>query len=253
MTSDSNREAPSFTSEKPGGTVYRSALNTFITGVIILIPFVVTVYFLIVAVGFIVDLFRPIVQIVEWLGLIDFFTSLTLIRILLDLQIYWIVVGVLTELIALAVLIATVFFVGMVGRHKYGEIFVRYIDYLISNIPGIGVVYDTTRQMGDVMLGGGEENFEEITLIEWADDIYVLGFITNEGPDSVTDTVGDDDLMTVFVPFAPNPVTGGFLAYIPRERLLDIDMSMQEGLRSILTSGVAGDNRKQIPRRAYER
>ncbi|KPN30464.1 hypothetical protein SY89_01199 [Halolamina pelagica] len=46
-------------------------------------------------------------------------------------------------------------------------------------------------------------------------------------------------MVTLFVPMAPNPVTGGFLTYVPRERVFDIDMTIEDGVRSILTSGVA--------------
>ena len=43
----------------------------------------------------------------------------------------------------------------------------------------------------------------------------------------------------MFLPLAPNPVTGGFLTYIPKKDLYDIEMTVDEAIRSILTSGVA--------------
>jgi uncharacterized membrane protein len=46
-------------------------------------------------------------------------------------------------------------------------------------------------------------------------------------------------MVTMFIPMAPNPVTGGFLTYVPESQVYDIDMTIEEGVRSILTSGVA--------------
>lgn len=46
----------------------------------------------------------------------------------------------------------------------------------------------------------------------------------------------------MFLPLAPNPVTGGLLTYIPQSDVYDIDMTIEEGIQSILTSGVATEN-----------
>jgi uncharacterized membrane protein len=57
-------------------------------------------------------------------------------------------------------------------------------------------------------------------------------------------------MVTMFLPMAPNPVTGGFLTHVPRSRVHDVDMTVEEGIRSILTSGVATgneDDQTQVP------
>jgi uncharacterized membrane protein len=46
-------------------------------------------------------------------------------------------------------------------------------------------------------------------------------------------------MVSMFLPLAPNPVTGGLLTYVPESNVYDIDMTVEEGVRSILTSGVA--------------
>jgi uncharacterized membrane protein len=157
------------------------------------------------------------------------------------MNVYWMVIGVLTELIAFSILLAAVFLVGTVGRNRYGKQVVGYVDDAVAAVPGVGTVYESFRRMGDVMLDEGAENFKELKIVRWSEDVYVLGFVTNGAPESVGGATGEEDLVTVFVPFAPNPVTGGFLTYVPRDRLLDVEMTMEEGLRSVLTSGVASD------------
>lgn len=50
-------------------------------------------------------------------------------------------------------------------------------------------------------------------------------------------------MQTLFVPLAPNPVMGGFLTHLPDERVHDVDLTVEEGVQSIVTSGAAIDPR----------
>jgi hypothetical protein len=49
-------------------------------------------------------------------------------------------------------------------------------------------------------------------------------------------------MQTLFLPMAPNPVMGGYVIHVSEERVIDVDMTVQEGIRSIVTSGVAIDD-----------
>jgi uncharacterized membrane protein len=90
------------------------------------------------------------------------------------------------------------------------------------------------------MLDEGGENFQDIKLVQcFGEDVYVLGFVTSESPETIETSTGHDDMVSVFLPLAPNPVTGGLLADVPESDVYDIDMTVEEGVRSILTSGVA--------------
>jgi uncharacterized membrane protein len=48
-------------------------------------------------------------------------------------------------------------------------------------------------------------------------------------------------MTTLYLPMAPNPVMGGHVIHVPIERVCDVDMSVEEGVQSIVTSGVAVD------------
>jgi uncharacterized membrane protein len=110
----------------------------------------------------------------------------------------------------------------------------------IASIPGLGTIYKSFRRMGDVMLGEDGENFQEVKLVEcFGDDVFVLGFKTSDSPPTIEDSANQGEMVSMFLPLAPNPVTGGFLTYVPKEDVHDVDMTVEEGVRSILTSGVA--------------
>lgn len=223
-------------------------LDALVTGVVILVPLVITVYVLGVVLDFVTSALQPLVRLLEWSGVVRAVQRAGLSQFLVEADLYWDVVGVLGELIALVVLLLVVFLVGTAGRNRYGERFVAHFDARAASIPGIGMVYRSFRQMGEVMLDGGADRFREVKLVEWSDGVFVLGFVTDPSPRRVGAATELEDVVAVFVPFAPNPVTGGLLTYVSAEKLRDVDMSLEEGLGTILTSGLAGEGRSQSAR-----
>lgn len=239
-------EPPESPGEQPpaakdtGETLYSGLLDTILTGIAILIPLLVTLYILSIALDFVYNILQPIVGLFEWAGLIDRLRSYELVTFLIDLGVYRHIVGILTELITLVVLFLFILIVGTLGRNRFGERLVSYVDLAITSIPGIGTVYKSFRRMGDVMLNDNAENFQDVKLVQCLDeDMYVLGFQTSESPPSIEASTGHEEMVAMFLPLAPNPVTGGFLTYIPEENVYDIDMTIEDGIRSILTSGIA--------------
>lgn len=233
-----------------GQSLYEGTLDVLLTGVAIIVPLIVTLYVLSVALEFITNALTPFIELLQWLGIIQWFESVALIQLLIDLNIYSLVIDFLTELIAVAVLLGVVVLVGFIGHSHHGERVIGYVDLAITSIPGIGTVYKSFRRMGDVMLDNEAENFQEVKLVQCLDDeMYVLGFETSPSPATVEEVTGHDEMVTLFIPLAPNPVTGGFLTHVPKSRVMDIDMTIEEGVRSILTSGVAsGDDSGEATR-----
>jgi len=239
---DSSEESGGATDGTQGGdeSLSEGIVDVLMTGVAIIVPLIITLYLFQVALSFVSKALDPFVRLLAWIGLIDRVESVQLITFLIDVGIYPLVVDFLTELIAVAVLFGIVVMVGTVGRNRYGERVISTVDLAIASIPGVGTVYKSFRRMGDVMLDSEAENFQDVKLIEClGDDIYVIGFETSPSPATVEKSTGHAEMVTVFIPLAPNPVTGGFLTHVPREQVFDVEMTIEEGVRSILTSGVA--------------
>ena len=231
-----------------GRSLYNVSLDVVMTGVAIIVPLIVTLYILSMALEFVTNALRPFVGLLRWLGVIEWVRSVEVISVLVELEVWPYVVDVFTEIIALVVLFAVVVVVGSIGHNRFGEQVIGYVDLAIASIPGVGTVYRSFRRMGDVMLDEGAENFQEIKLVRCLDDeMYVIGFETSSSPETVEEATGHDEMVTMFLPLAPNPVTGGFLTHVPRERVMDVDMTIEEGVRSILTSGVASGDGDRDP------
>ncbi|EMA72251.1 DUF502 domain-containing protein [Halorubrum distributum] len=216
--------------------------DSLITGVAIMIPVVVTLYIVSIAIGFVRNALDPLIRVLRWAGLIQRIESGGFVQLLIEIGIYADVVAFVSELIAIAVLVLVIAVVGVVGRNRYGQRVVDVFDLVVSSIPGVGTVYKSFRRMGDVVLDEQDDKFQDVKLVRCFDEnVYVLGFKTGEAPVTIEESTGHEEMVSMFLPLAPNPVTGGLLTYIPQSDVHDIDMTIEEGIQSVLTSGVATD------------
>lgn len=227
---------------RAGQSVYEVAVDIVLTGVVVILPLVISLYVLQAAYGFIASALRPFIQVLQWAGLIEGIRNAPPVQFLITLEVVPSATELVTDAIALAILVVLVLAVGTVGRNQYGERLVDYFDAIVTALPGIGSIYQSFRRLGDVMLDSGMENFQEVKLVEFPhEETYVLGFETNRSPVTVRAAAEkpDEEMLTMFLPLAPNPVMGGFLTHIPEDRVRPVDMTVEEAVQSIITSGIA--------------
>lgn len=216
--------------------------NIVLTGLAIVIPVFVTLYLIWFVITQIRQTLRPLVGLLEDAGVIGFFERRELIIFLLNSGVYSDVIEFLSELIAILLFLVLILGVGAVARYRYGEVLISTFDYLIASIPGVGTVYQTLRRVGNLVLGDNVSEFETVVLVEMlSEETYLIAFQTGTSPDSVAEATDGDEIVSLFVPMAPNPVTGGFLVYVPRARVLEVDLSIDAAVRAILTSGLAAE------------
>ncbi|MFB6151403.1 MAG: DUF502 domain-containing protein [Haloarculaceae archaeon] len=199
-----------------------------VSGAAITIPAIVTIFVLWFAVNFVLGLVGP--------GVI-FLTDL--------LNVGESVPPVVLELTAVLTLVAIVFVVGFVAEKRSGAGIEEAFDRGMARLPGIGSVYTSFNEMSELILSSDSRSFREVKLVEYpTEGSYALAFVTAEAPGEISAATGHDDLMTLFMPMAPNPVMGGFVIHVSADRVHDVDLTVEEGIQSILTSGVAvGDER----------
>jgi len=231
------------TAREAGKSVYRTFVDIVLTGVVVIVPLVITLYVLTAAWGFIADALRPFIQVLQWAGLIESVKRVGFVDFLITVGIYNNVVDFLTTITALLILFAIIVGVGLLARVRYGERLIDFFDSLIGAIPGVGSLYGSFRRMGDAMLESSVDNFQEVVLVEFPyDDVFVMGFKTSEAAGPIAAASGQRDVMTLFLPLAPNPVMGGFLAHVPEQRIMNVDMSVDEAVQTIITSGIATES-----------
>lgn len=139
--------------------------------------------------------------------------------------------------IAVGILFVIIIVVGFVADSKYGSSLEGSLENAVSQLPGLGTIYTGVDDLSDMLIDSDTESFREVKLIEYPfESTYALAFLTAESTGVLGDAVGQE-MVTVFVPMAPNPM-GGFLIHLPRDRVYDVDLTVEEGVQTILSTGV---------------
>ncbi|WP_255149199.1 DUF502 domain-containing protein [Halorarius halobius] len=147
----------------------------------------------------------------------------------------------LIQAVTMLILVAVIFVLGFLAEFSArGDGLSETFDDLMASVPGIGGVYSSFNEMSEIILDSDTDSFQEVKLVEYpTEDSYVVAFKTTETPGVIETDTGHEDMVTLFMPMAPNPVMGGFVIHVSKDRVTDVDMSVEQGIRSIVTSGVA--------------
>lgn len=196
--------------------------RSLITGVAIALPLLVTLVVVGFVLNFVSNTLNPAVTLTELLGLGG-------------------VPRVLVEVITILLFVGAIFVVGYVSEYRSeGEKLNQRFDEFMGSLPGVGSVYTSFNEMSELLLDSDTESFREVMLVEYpTEGSYVVAFKTAETPDVIARHTGHEDMVTLFMPMAPNPVMGGFVIHVSRDRVIDVDLTVEQGIRSIVTSGVA--------------
>jgi hypothetical protein len=94
--------------------------------------------------------------------------------------------------------------------------------------------------MAQLLLSNDTQSFQEVKLVQFpVEGSYAMAFVTARAPGVVEDATDTEGMTTLFLPMAPNPVMGGHVVHVSNDRVYDVDLTVEEGIRSIVTSGVA--------------
>lgn len=136
--------------------------------------------------------------------------------------------------------LAGVIFGGLFGRAMYQQ-----MERFITRIPVIKQVYPHVKQVVDLILGEKQMAFSKVVLFEYPrKGIWTIGFVTNSGMKAVAGAAGED-AVTIFIPSTPTPFTG-FTITVPRSSTIDINLSVDEAIRFVLTGGVLIPERQRV-------
>lgn len=139
---------------------------------------------------------------------------------------------ILSTLIVL-VLVTTL---GYLSRLFLGRFFGAMAERFIMGIPGIGTVYNTVKQIVDTFSSQNRNMFSKVVLVQFPrPGMYSVGFLTNKmqgEPQSRT----AEEVWTVFIPTTPNPTTG-FLVMLPKDEIIELEMSVGDGMKLIISGG----------------
>jgi len=201
--------------------VERDLRQTLLSGVALTVPLLVTILVIAWALNVVAGVLAPLAGVLATLGPLGWAPT--------------VVVQVLAGGLVLGLILA----VGFAAQHGPETDIGHRFDRLMEDVPGVGSIYTSVERMSDVLLEGDTDSFQEVRVVEFPEEgSFAIGFLTADDPTVVEEAVGEDGMVTVFVPMAPNPVMGGHLLTLRPERLYEVDLSVEEGMQAIMTTGV---------------
>jgi len=145
-------------------------------------------------------------------------------------------------LIAFGILLVT----GMLAANFLGQRLIRGWEAVLTRIPFVKSIYSSVKQVSDTVLSDQGTAFRKALLVEFPrPGCWTIAFLTGAPSDAVADHLRGD-FVSIYVPTTPNP-TGGYFVMVSRESIRELDMSVDEALKYIISMGVVAPRRRGVP------
>ncbi|MEX0759628.1 MAG: DUF502 domain-containing protein [Tistlia sp.] len=139
--------------------------------------------------------------------------------------------------IGVVLTLAFVTLVGVVAAGYLGRLATGYGERLLARVPVVRSIYSATKQILQTVLAQRSQAFRQVVLVQYPyQGCWSIGFVTAEGRGEIQ-RVTSDEVVAVFIPAVPNPTTG-FLLFVPREEVNTLDISVEQGLKLVISGGI---------------
>lgn len=130
-----------------------------------------------------------------------------------------------------------VFATGLVAANVIGQKLVQLWEAILARIPVVKSIYYSVKQVSDTLFSSNGQAFRKALLVQYPrEGAWTIAFLTGKpGGDTARHLKGD--YVSVYVPTTPNP-TSGFFLMMPTADVVELDMSVDEALKYIISMGV---------------
>ncbi|MFQ5834893.1 MAG: DUF502 domain-containing protein [bacterium] len=205
----------------------RSLRNYFITGLITLLPLVVTIFIL-------VWVFQRLDGLLT--RLVPLFTPTLIPSALMAKAGGLISIGV--KILAFLIILGTITLFGFFTSRVVGRKILDFLEKRVFfKIPLVSIIYRTIKEINDVFFTGKKYIFKRVVMLEYPRrGVYSIGFVTAETPVENPTNSESQTMLSIFIPTTPNP-TSGFLVLIPEKDTIPVPMGVQKAFKLIISGG----------------
>lgn len=126
---------------------------------------------------------------------------------------------------------------GVLATNFFGKRIILFWEGLLGRVPVVKSIYYSVKQVSDTLFSDSGEAFRKVLLVRYPHpQAWAVAFQTGAPSQRVTDLAGDD-LVSVFIPTAPSPVNG-FFFFVARHDTIELDISVDDALKYIISMGV---------------
>ena len=191
---------------------------SFLTGLIVILPFALTVWLVWSFFGWIDGFVLPLVP----------------QRFLPERYI-----GINLRGVGAIFLFVFVLLVGWVARGFIGRAVIRQGEGLVDRMPIVRTIYGGAKQIAETVFAQDDTSFDRSCLIEYPRrGLWAIGFVSTQAKGEIAArSPGGEPLLSVFLPTTPNP-TSGFLLYVPTRDVVMLDMSVEDAAKLVISAGL---------------
>jgi uncharacterized membrane protein len=202
--------------KKPG--MFAGLRASFLTGIVVIAPVSLTIWLLWTLVGWVDSFVLPLVP-------YNFRPEQY--------------IGINLRGVGVIIFLLFTIMVGWVAKGLIGRSLIGFAESLVERMPVVRSIYSGVKQIAETVFAQSERSFEKACLIQYPrKGIWAIGFIsTNARGEVLAKAETGGELLSVFVPTTPNP-TSGFLLFFPREDVIELDMSIEEAAKLVISAGL---------------
>jgi uncharacterized membrane protein len=134
-----------------------------------------------------------------------------------------------------------VFLTGLMATNLIGARLVALWHEVLHRIPVVNSIYSSVKQISDTLFSSSGQAFRKALLVRWPHEgMWTIAFLTGKPGAEVASHL-QGEFISVYVPTTPNP-TGGYFVIVARKDVIELDMSVDEALKYIISMGVVPPN-----------
>jgi len=139
--------------------------------------------------------------------------------------------------LGLIAIVVGLMLIGFLTANYLGRSLVRIGERIVARMPVIRSIYSALKQLFETVLAQSSSSFRQVVAVEFPrQGVWTIAFVTSDTAGEVGRLTGHD-LLTVYVPTAPNP-TSGYIVYVPRTQAILLNMTVEEGMKFVVSGGM---------------
>ena len=137
--------------------------------------------------------------------------------------------------------------VGWLGKGLIGRSFIGIGERFVDRMPVVRSIYNAAKQIAETVFSQRETSFDKACLVEYPrKGIWAIAFISTDAKGEINaKLVHGEVIVTVFLPTTPNP-TSGFLLFLPRRDIIELEMSVEDAAKLVISAGLVYPNNKAV-------
>lgn len=207
---------------------------SFLTGLVVIAPVGLTIWLIWSVVGWIDGIVLPLVP--------KHYQPDKFVQDLLGLD-----PSVQIDIRGIGVIIFLLFttIVGWMAKGLIGRSLIRFGESLVERTPVVRSIYSGIKQISETVFAQSERSFERACIIEYPrPGIWAIGFISTNTKGEIAKRGNQGrSMVSVFLPTTPNP-TSGFLLFVPENDVIELDMSVEDAAKLVISAGLVYPNGK---------